>query len=197
MRRARLWCPPSLLRRPGVEVKLVGVDGMQVTGGHGITVAADAALEEIPPAEVEMLVLPGGLGGVEAIAGSLRAQSLIQRCSDRGCWLAAICAAPYHSAANMGILDRRQAVCYPGMEEEMGSAVVQKGACVVVDGHIITGQAAGLCLCLRPGPGGTALQGPGAAGKVRDAVHYRRLKSRPCAEPWPGLCPGHVPPGPA
>ena len=163
--------PADLLRRAGVEVKLVGVDGMQVTGGHGITVAADAALEEIHPAEVEMLVLPGGLGGVEAIAGSLRAQSLIQRCSDHGCWLAAICAAATILAI-LGILDRRQAVCYPGMEEEMGSAVVQKGACVVVDGHIITGQAAGSAfdfgLALVE-----ALQGPGAAGKVRDAVHYR------------------------
>ena len=117
-----------------------------------------------------MLVLPGGLGGVEAIHNSTPALTLIQRCSDHGCWLAAICAAPT-ILANMGILDRRQAVCYPGMEEEMGSAVVQKGACVVVDGHIITGQAAGSAfdfgLALVE-----ALQGPGAAGKVRDAVHY-------------------------
>ena len=162
--------PADLLRRAGVEVKLVGVDGMQVTGGHGITVAADAALEEIHPAEVEMLVLPGGLGGVEAIAGSLRAQSLIQRCSDHGCWLAAICAAPT-ILAHLGILDRRHAVCYPGMEDLMGSAVVQKGTPVVVDGHIVTGEAAGSAF-----PFGLKLveilKGPAAAAQVKDAVHY-------------------------
>ena len=162
--------PADLLRRAGVEVKLVGVDGMQVTGGHGITVTADAALEEIHPAEVEMLVLPGGLGGVEAIAGSLRAQSLIQRCSDHGCWLAAICAAPT-ILANLGILDRRRAVCYPGMEDMMGSAVVQKGVPVVVDGHIVTGEAAGSAFSF----GLTlveVLKGAEAAAQVKDAVHY-------------------------
>ena len=53
----------------------------------------------------------------------------------------------------------------------MGSAVVDKGASVVVDGHIITGRAAGSAFDfgLRLVD---ALKGPNAAEKVRDAVHY-------------------------
>ena len=118
------------------------------------------------------LILPGGLGGVEAIAGSLRAQALIQRCSDRGCWLAAICAAPT-ILANLGFLDRRRAVCYPGMEGDLVKAGVEP--CMtepfVVEGHLITGRAAGSSfdfgLALL-----TALSGADVARQVQNAIHY-------------------------
>ena len=84
--------------------------------------------------------------------------------------VAAICAAPT-ILANLGFLDRRRAVCYPGMEELMGSAVVQKGAPVVADGHIITGEAAGSSF-----PFGLklveVLKGAEAARQVCHAVHY-------------------------
>lgn len=162
--------PADLLRRAGVEVRLVGVDGPAVTSAHGVTVTADLALAELDREAVDMLVLPGGLGGVEVLQGDLHVQALIQHCYDEGRWLAAICAAPT-ILANLGFLDRRRAVCYPGMEELMGSAVVQKGAPVVVDGHIITGEAAGSSF-----PFGLklveALKGAEAARQVCHAVHY-------------------------
>ena len=162
--------PADLLRRAGVEVRLVGVGGRQITGSHGITITADLTLEELDREQVDMLMLPGGLGGVEAISSNIHAQALLQYCYDHGRWLAAICAAPT-ILANLGMLDRRKAVCYPGMEELMGSAVVQKGSPVVVDGHIITGEAAGSAY-----PFGLKLveilKGPAAAAQVKDAVHY-------------------------
>ena len=160
----------DLLRRAGLDVKLVGLDGPQVTGAHGIAVAADLTLEELEPDQLRMLVLPGGLGGVASIQMNLFATALIQRAWDRGCYLAAICAAPT-ILAHLGILDRRKAVCYPGMEDQMGSAVVQEGRRVVADGRIITGEAAGsvfdfgLKLV-------EVLRGREAAQQVRDAVHY-------------------------
>lgn len=162
--------PADLLRRAGVEVSLVGITGRQVVSSHNISVTADLTLAELDQEKVDMLMLPGGLGGVEAISSDMRAQALIQYCYDHGCWLAAICAAPT-ILANLGMLDRRNAVCYPGMEELMGSAVVQKGCPVVVDGHIVTGEAAGSAFSF-----GLKLveilKGPAAAAQVRDAVHY-------------------------
>ena len=162
--------PADLLRRAGIEVQLVGIGGTRVTGAHGITVAADRVLDGLDADKLAMLVLPGGMGGVESIQADLRAQALIQRCYDEGCWLAAICAAPT-ILANMGFLDRRRAVCYPGMEELMGSAVVQKGTPVVVDGHIVTAEAAGSAF-----PFGLklveVLKGAEAARQVAHAVHY-------------------------
>ena len=162
--------PADLLRRAGVEVTLVGLDGRQVVSSHNITVTADLTLEELDREQVDMLMLPGGLGGVEAISSNIHAQALLQYCYDHGRWLAAICPAPT-ILANLGMLDRRKAVCYPGMEELMGSAVVQKGSPVVVDGHIITGEAAGsaypFSLLLVE-----SLRGPAADAQVKDAVHY-------------------------
>ena len=177
--------PADLLRRAGIEVRLVGVDGPAVTSAHGVTVTADLTLAELDREAVDMLVLPGGLGGVEVLQGDRHVQALIQHCYDEGRWLAAgwsaaqllvargraaICAAPT-ILANLGFLDRRRAVCYPGMEELMGSAVVQKGAPVVADGHIITGEAAGSSF-----PFGLklveVLKGAEAARQVCHAVHY-------------------------
>ncbi len=163
--------PADLLRRAGVEVALVGLEGLSVRGSHGITVQADLTLEEVDADAMDMLVLPGGMGGVESIQMNLFALALIQRAWDHGCYLAAICAAPT-ILAHIGVLDRRKAVCYPGMEDQMGSAVVQKGQRVVVDGHMVTGEAAGSAFDF-----GLKLveilKGRAAAEEVRHAVHYR------------------------
>ena len=62
---AEALVPLDLLRRAGAQVKLVGLDGLEVTGGHGVTVKADITMDEAhDPEDMEMLVLPGGLGGV-------------------------------------------------------------------------------------------------------------------------------------
>lgn len=163
--------PADLLRRAGVQVALVGLGGLQVTGGHGITLRADMALEQVDAEAMEMLVLPGGLGGVASIQMDLFATALIQKASDRGCWLGAICAAP-SILAHMGILDRRKATCHPCVLDEMGSAAVRRDEQVVVDGRIVTAQAAGAAF-----PFGLklveVLRGREAAEQVRDAVLYR------------------------
>lgn len=162
--------PADLLRRAGVKVKLVGLDSLQVTGSHGITVTADCVLSQLDQDAAELVFLPGGLKGVANIQNSPAALALIETSCTRGAYLAAICAAPT-ILARVGILDRRNAVCYPGMEEEMGSAVVQVGSPVVVDGHIITGQAAGSSF-----PFGLklveVLKGRQTAEEVAHAVHY-------------------------
>lgn len=134
--------PADMLRRAGVQVALVGVTGPSATGGHGITVACDLELAQVKPEEMEMLVLPGGLGGVENIGASPAAMDLIREAAASGRYLAAICAAPTLLGA-LGLLDGRRAVCYPGLEGKLGAAAVQKGQSVVEDGRIITGEGPG------------------------------------------------------
>ena len=164
--------PVDLLRRAGVEVKLAGVTGDQVTSSHGITVTCECTLREVDEEALTMVLLPGGLGGVEAIQQSETALGIIQRAWDRGAYIAAICAAPT-ILARLGMLDRRCAVCYPGMEDQMLSAVVQTGQAVVTDGHLITGEAAGSAFDFGLKLVET-LAGHEAAEKVCRAVHYHR-----------------------
>lgn len=162
--------PVDLLRRAGAEVSLVALKGKSARSTRGVTVEADCTLQDVDESKLEMIVIPGGLGGVDAIMGDQSALGLIQRAADRGAYVCAICAGPT-VLAHLGISDRRQAVCSPGMEEKMGSAVVQKGKKVVVDGHLITGEAAGssfefgLKLV-------EALKGQEALQKVKQAIHW-------------------------
>lgn len=162
--------PADLLRRAGVEVALVGINGKQVISGQKITVEADITLDEVNFDQMEMLVLPGGLGGVDNILKSIPAITLIQKAAEQGLWVTAICAAPT-ILAHLGLLDRRNAIVYPGMEEDMYSAVVKVGQKVVKDGRFITGQAAGssfdFALKLVE-----VLRGKEAAEQVRMGVHY-------------------------
>ena len=133
--------PADLLRRAGAEVALVGLDAPVITGSHRISVSTDLRLEDVSLRSSDMLVLPGGLGGVMSMKASPSATDLIRNAHHTGCWLAAICAAPTR-LGHLGILKGRKAVCYPGMEGQLTGAI-PTSAEVVVDGRLITSRAAG------------------------------------------------------
>lgn len=168
---AEALVPADLMRRAGIEVVLVGVDGAQVVGGHGIAVQADRTLDEIGPEQVDLLMLPGGLGGVEAIEASPAARKLIRQVWNAGRYVAAICAAPT-LLARMGLLNGRRAVCYPGMEDQLEGALPQPDAQVVVDGNLVTGQAPGAAFPFALQLVET-LKGPDAVEQVKRETHYR------------------------
>ena len=71
--------PCDILRRGGVEVQLAGIGGTMIEAGHGITVKADCAVEEADFEHAEMVVLPGGLGGVRSILGCKAAMDAVQK----------------------------------------------------------------------------------------------------------------------
>lgn len=133
--------PYDLLKRAGVDVRFVGIGGDMITGSHGIRVASDLALSQLDAQDVEMVVLPGGLRGVQTLSSSEAAMQLTKKLWDSGRYVAAICAAPT-ILAKLGITDGKKATCYPGMEGDMGAAKM-KPASVVTDGRLITGRAAG------------------------------------------------------
>ena len=136
--------PVDLLRRAGIDVLTVGVDGKTVTGSHGIAVEADITLEQMDLTDLEMIVLPGGLGGVATARGSQAALDALTFAHENGKFVAAICAGPT-VLAELGIIGSRQAVCYPGCEGGMGEASIQEAACVT-DGKLITGASAGCAI---------------------------------------------------
>ena len=133
--------PCDLLRRAGVEVRLAGIGGTDIPGSHGIPVHADCAAEAAELTKADMLILPGGLGGVRSIRDCEPVLRAAREMAQAGKWVAAICAAPT-VLAELGLLEGRRATCYPGMEPEMCGAVMQNAG-VVRDGNFITGRAAG------------------------------------------------------
>ena len=80
--------PCDILRRGGVQVALVGVNGPEITGGHGITVRADLTVEQLDRAQLEMIVLPGGLGGVQAMGASPAAMEAVAWAYAHDKWVA-------------------------------------------------------------------------------------------------------------
>ena len=134
--------PIDLLRRAGISVLTVGVEGKTVTGSHGIPVVADIEIGQMDLTDLDMIVLPGGLGGVATVRKSEAALEALRFAWENGKYVAAICAGPT-VLADLGITNGRTATCYPGCESGMGSAYTVSDVPCVVDGKLITGASAG------------------------------------------------------
>ena len=134
--------PLDLLRRANVDIKTVGLNGKIIYGSHNIGVEADLEIHQVDLTNLEMIILPGGLGGVASIRGCAAAMDLIRFAWENGKYTAAICAGPT-VLADLGIVDGKNATCYPGCEEGMGQAVMAENAASVIDEKLITGTSAG------------------------------------------------------
>ena len=137
--------PLDLLRRAGVEVKTVGLNGKVIYGGHNIGVEADIEIDQLDLSDLEMIILPGGLGGVASCRACPAAMDALKYAWDNDKYVAAICAGPT-VLANLGITAGMNATCYPGCESGMGSAIMVEDAAVVTDEKLITGTSAGCAI---------------------------------------------------
>ena len=162
--------PVDLMRRAGIGVITVGLNGQTIFGGHNIGIQADITVDEMDLQQMEMIVLPGGLGGVASIKNSPKAMDALRFAYENKKWVAAICAAPT-ILAQEHITDLIPAVCYPGCEEQMGQANMVCQA-AVRDGKLITGTSAGCAI-----PFGLALvealKGPETADKIAKQIVIR------------------------
>ena len=163
--------PVDLLRRAGAEVKTVGLNGKIVYGGHAIGVTCDMTIDELDVRDADMIVLPGGLGGVASIRGCSKALEAVKAVYEQKKFVAAICAGPT-VLAELGLLTGVRATCYPGQIPNMRDALVVSDAACVTDGRIITGTSAGtaipFALALIE-----ALKGPEAAKVIADQIVIR------------------------
>ena len=137
--------PLDLLRRAGIEVATVGVTGKTVYGSHNIGIEADILMDQLDLTKLDMIILPGGLGGVASARASQPALDALRFAWDNGKFVAAICAGPT-VLADLGITDGKHATCYPGCEDGMGNAIMEENAAVVADGRLITGTSAGCAI---------------------------------------------------
>ena len=136
--------PVDLLRRAGVDAKLVGVTGEMVPGTHGIGIQTDLTMDQADWDQAEMIVLPGGMPGTNNLYADKRVTDAVRKCYDEGKYVAAICAAPT-ILADLGLLKGKRVTCYPAMEKEIQGAVITR-APVTVDGNLITSRGVGTAI---------------------------------------------------
>ena len=133
----------DLLRRAGIETDMVSIMGRkEITGARKIPVLADKLFEEQDDPDV--IVLPGGMPGTLHLKAHEGLADLIRKADKEGKLLAAICAAPT-IYGEMGLLEGKNATCYPGMEDKLLGANWQEQP-VVVDGNFVTSRGDGTAI---------------------------------------------------
>ena len=137
--------PIDILRRAELDVVTVSIsDSKTVTGAHGIKVEADQLFTETTFGENEYYVLPGGYDGMLNLSAHQGVNELLKKQHSEGKKLAAICASP-SVLGKLGILEGKEAICYPGFEGKLTGAVISKKS-VVEDGNVITGKGPGVAV---------------------------------------------------
>jgi len=133
------------LRRAEIDAKMISITGKKiVTGAHGIAVAADEIFENTDNMKPDMIVLPGGMPGTRYLGEHKGLRKIIMDFAEKGRPIAAICAAP-SILGNLGLLDNKEAVCYPGFEETLKGAVIGKDI-ISQGGNFITSKGPGTAI---------------------------------------------------
>lgn len=127
----------DILRRAGIETIVAGLEDLNVQGSHGITLAADVRLDEAG-ADFDACVFPGGMPGSTHLGCSEKVRSLIQEMHQEKKVIAAICAAPAIVLAPTGILKKKSATCFPGMQKHFEQDTSYTTNDVEIDENIIT-----------------------------------------------------------
>ncbi|MBR6121448.1 MAG: DJ-1/PfpI family protein [Prevotella sp.] len=131
--------PVDVLRRGGVEVITVSVvDGSKVVeSAHQVKVEADTMFADCNFGDADLLLLPGGMPGSSNLYAHKGLCKAILSQTTAGKKVAAICAAPAIVLAQLGVLDGKNATCYPGCEQMLTKAHYTADL-VTVDGNITT-----------------------------------------------------------
>lgn len=104
----------DVMRRAGMDIKTVSITSdRKVAGAHGIGVEADMTFKEADFDGSEWLIIPGGMPGASNLASFEALGDLLKVHKGK---IAAICAAPGVVLAPLGLLEGKEATCYPGFE---------------------------------------------------------------------------------
>lgn len=136
--------PVDMLRRAKIDTKLVGVTGSVVTASCGIPVQTDMTIDEFDFYDVQAVVLPGGMPGTLNLENNDKIQNIIDNSMNINALVCAICAAP-SILGHKGLLENKEATCFPGFEEALVGATLSKEY-VITDGNIITARGAGVSI---------------------------------------------------
>jgi 4-methyl-5(b-hydroxyethyl)-thiazole monophosphate biosynthesis len=136
----------DLLTRAKIGVVTAGLKPGPVKASRGTTVIPDTDLDAALKQEYDMIVLPGGQPGANNLEGDQRILSVLKNMRDNGKLVAAICAAP-KALATAGVLDNKNATCFPGsIDTDRFSTINLISDDVAIDGNIITSRGPGTAM---------------------------------------------------
>lgn len=165
----------DLLARAGIEVVTAGLKPGPVRASRGTTVVPNTDLDSALEQDYDMIVLPGGQPGANNLQADPRVLSTIRKMSDTGKIVAAICAAP-KALAEAGVLDNKNATCFPGsIDTKKYPSINVTNDSIVSDDNIVTsrgpGTAMDFALNLIERLSGTKIRDQVEAGLQRPATH--------------------------
>ena len=128
----------DMLRRAEIECDMVGLGAQEIAGTHHITMRCDTVFDGTLDA-CDMVVLPGGYGGSDAMRDDDELIAALRAADERGAWICAICAAP-EVLGRAGLLAGKRFTCYPGVKDQVENPGTWVDAPVVREGNLITGQ---------------------------------------------------------
>jgi 4-methyl-5(b-hydroxyethyl)-thiazole monophosphate biosynthesis len=134
----------DILRRGGIEVVAAGLKPGPVKASRGVTLVPDTTLDEALGKEFDLVALPGGRDGMEALRADPRILALLRRQAAAGRHVAAICAAPA-VLAEAGLLSGRRATSYPGFLDGVADVDLREDP-VVRDEKLITSRGPGTAM---------------------------------------------------
>ena len=134
------------LRRAGVDVDLVSIHQINVTGSHNITVVADKLFENM--SDYDGIFLPGGQPGSTHLGNDERVLDLVREYVKHDKWVSAICAAPT-VLSKAGVIKGKHLTSYPtsNVNGTFDEAIYHEDL-VVIDGKLVTSRSMGTALHL-------------------------------------------------
>lgn len=125
----------DVLRRANIPIKTVSItSSMKVTSAHGIHIGTDLIFDTNLFQNADWLICPGGMPGASNLYEFAPLGGLLRQHLANGGRLAAICAAPAVVFGQLGLLQGREATCYPGFEHLcLGAEMADKP--VVISNH--------------------------------------------------------------
>lgn len=139
----------DVLRRAGIDVTIASVtDSLQLTLARGIQLTADALLNDVVNNDYDMIALPGGMPGAEALRDSPALIERLQLQQTQQNWLAAICAAPAVVLQHHDLVGGAYITCHPNFQAQLDSEYCMAEEAVVIDEHhmLVTSQGPGTAM---------------------------------------------------
>lgn len=137
----------DVLTRAGIEVMTASLDEQRhIHASRGMQLVAATSLQAVSAADLDAIVLPGGMPGSDHLNDSDVLRKLLQNVAHQGGLCAAICAAP-KVLVSAGLLNHKDATSFPGVIDQCPAEGMRYlDDAVVEDGQIVTSRSAGTAL---------------------------------------------------